>query len=282
MSNFEATETEGNAAAAVAEPKRFFLSVNEWKELGASFLFFALCFLAYAIPITPRHRPIPFQTIETNGAGTLYARNLSYDESLNNETIPDLLLVVLAALMPLLLQCALGKLFGRMGDAHASFCAYLVAFGLTALTTSLVKAYVGYLRPNFFDTCVPNATYSQCLGDEHVSSRDSFPSGHSSVSFCGLTLLTLYCHDRFGLPSVRKVADENEALLSDRKKPRSSKYAKDPFLYICISIASLAPMALALFIASSRIVDNLHFPADVVGGSVLGAAIANFVHGLWL
>lgn len=40
-------------------------------------------------------------------------------------------------------------------------------------------------------------------------------------------------------------------------------------------------MALALFIAVSRVRDNKHFPADVVGGSLLGGSIAIFANSLW-
>jgi membrane-associated phospholipid phosphatase len=48
-----------------------------------------------------------------------------------------------------------------------------------------------------------------------------------------------------------------------------------------VSILCLLPLALALFIASSRVVDNKHFPADVVAGSVLGFSIARYFHFLW-
>jgi membrane-associated phospholipid phosphatase len=40
-------------------------------------------------------------------------------------------------------------------------------------------------------------------------------------------------------------------------------------------------MGLATIIATSRVVDNKHFPADVVGGSVLGLGIAVYINGLW-
>jgi len=49
-----------------------------------------------------------------------------------------------------------------------------------------------------------------------------------------------------------------------------------------VSIAALlVPMGVATFIAASRIVDNKHHPADVVGGAVLGTAVSVFVNGLW-
>jgi len=41
-------------------------------------------------------------------------------------------------------------------------------------------------------------------------------------------------------------------------------------------------MAVAVFIAASRVVDNKHWPADVVAGALLGSSVANFVHGLFL
>jgi membrane-associated phospholipid phosphatase len=47
------------------------------------------------------------------------------------------------------------------------------------------------------------------------------------------------------------------------------------------SVISYAPLILAGFIAASRVVDNKHFPADVIGGAILGASIAKLVHGVW-
>ena len=109
-----------------------------------------------------------------------------------------------------------------------------------------------------------------CTGE---TTRKSFPSGHASTAFCGLTLLTLYLHTRFGLPSLRHHQLE-EADGDSRSFPRVT-------VYRFISIFSLAPMALAVFIAASHVVDNKHWPADVVAGALLGAFVSNFVHGLW-
>ena len=48
-----------------------------------------------------------------------------------------------------------------------------------------------------------------------------------------------------------------------------------------ISFVSLIPLALAGMIAADRVRTNHHFPADVVGGAVLGSSLAAFVHFLW-
>lgn len=58
-------------------------------------------------------------------------------------------------------------------------------------------------------------------------------------------------------------------------------YKKHPALYQIFSLLALIPLALASFIAASRSVDNMHFPADIVGGSVLGASVAIYCHRIW-
>jgi membrane-associated phospholipid phosphatase len=40
-------------------------------------------------------------------------------------------------------------------------------------------------------------------------------------------------------------------------------------------------MGVAVFVAASRVADNKHHPADVVGGAVLGTSVSLFVHSLW-
>ena len=152
---------------------------------------------------------------------------------------------------------------------------YAVACGLTGFTTNIIKNYVGYLRPSFYDLCDPDDNYQECTASGSDDARKSFPSGHSSYSFCGLTLLTLYLLARFGVYSGSAVVQESPdgTILMEYRKPARIKK-----LY---SVLSLIPMAVATFVAASRVVDNKHHPADVVGGAVLGTSMSLFVHGLW-
>lgn len=271
-------EADGAPAAVAAVPSVPVLPywrTRDLKELLACVVFFVLCILSSVIDKAANERPIPFQLLDTGE----YVRNLSFNESYDGETISDQLLIFLAILLPLVIQFTIGKLLGRKADAHATICIYFVAFGLTLMTTDLVKAYCGYLRPIFYDVCEPDENYEACTQtSDEAGVRRSFPSGHASSSFCGLTLLTLFLHTRFGVPSLR---EQQYAGQTNSAAPPSAS-SKDPMLCRFISILSLIPMGLALFIAASRVADNKHFPADVVAGSVLGASIANFVHGLWL
>jgi len=89
--------------------------------------------------------------------------------------------------------------------------------------------------------------------------RLSFLSGHASVTFATMTLISLYLSGKFGL---------------FRKGPSRGHIWK---LYVCI----LIPQAAAMFVALSRIRDYWHHCDDVLAGAVLGVAcgfIGYFMH----
>ena len=268
--------TTGTANSALIEP---YWQSSDFKEFFACVTFAVSCFVvALVTDLSTTERPIPYQLLNTGE----YVRNLSFNESFDGETVPDSLLIVLAIVIPWVLQLLISIFYGETGDRHATACIYFVALSLTQLTTDLVKMYCGYLRPIFYTICEPDETYESCTGDtgDSESYRRSFPSGHASTSFCGLTLLTLFIHTRFGVPCLkRKLGSIHNETVGIHQL--NSNMVLVPLRYRCISILSLAPMGVAFFIAASRVVDNKHFPADVTAGSILGAAIANFVHGLW-
>jgi membrane-associated phospholipid phosphatase len=283
-------------------------------ELLVCLSFFVVCAV---IPLLfrnlARQRPIPYQQLSTGD----YVKNLSFNERFQGDTVSDAWLLVWGVALPLAVQYTVGNMLPELrneGVAHSTICIYLVAFGINIVCTDLVKAYCGYLRPVFYDLCNPEAAGSaSCTSSSRTEAgaRRSFPSGHASMSFCGLTLLTLFLHTRLGMPSCPRhgqhrtarqhrgetpeddyngvalsQGNENmEATVSGARTTAAASIgitAQNPMRYRCISILSLIPMGLALFIAASRVADNRHFPADVVGGSLLGASIASFVHGLWL
>lgn len=247
-------------------------------ELVACVVFLVSCSSIYWLHITPPYqRPIPYQLLENSND---YVLNLTINEIFKGDTISNVLLMVLSFILPLIIQLALSKTLGQAGDAHGTLCVYMIALGITILATEFVKLYAGYLRPNFYYLCEPTANFQECttadVGDKY-NIRKSFPSGHGSVAFCGLTILTLYLHNRFGIPNYRRQKQEQNEIREGSSRGQPLHPA--PFRFI--SIFSLTPMALAIFIAASRIRDNQHFPADVVGGSVLGTSVAVFVYNLW-
>jgi membrane-associated phospholipid phosphatase len=213
--------------------------------------------------ITPRIRLIPFQLLESSGE---YVVNQIYNEILDGETISSTVLLLMACIIPSVIQFLLSYAEGKL---HKSACVWFSGVGLTIFSTNGIKLYVGYLRPIFYDVCEPDDNYEQCGSESDREVRLSFPSGHASLSVCGLLILSLYLERRFGVSKLREVA----------RHQTNGQIKVGPLRVL--SIICYSPMLLALFIASSRVADNKHFPADVVGGAVLGGSIANMVHGIW-
>ena len=252
-----------------------YLKSTDFRELLASAVFFLLCLSIYfgQDSLANQQRSIPVQYL----AGTNeYVVNLDNNAEILSETVTSTALVIWTQLVPVVLQLLLSKVkgFRRLGDTHATGCVYLVALGSNHFATESIKLYVGWLRPVFLSVCEPSEDYQTCTNDptDVTQARLSFVSGHASSAFCGLMLLSRYIHERFGLPAATRAQIDSETT------PRS----RSLYLGRFVSMLSLLPLAVATFIACSRVVDNRHFPADVVGGAVLGGSIALFVHGLWL
>jgi membrane-associated phospholipid phosphatase len=249
-------------------------------ELVISIAYLVVVLVAsYALPLEANQRPIPYQYLDNSGD---YARNQMFNESFEGETVSIVALVILSLCLPLAIQLALSTCSDRKrNDLHATACVYTVAMATTTLATESTKLYVGYLRPIFYDQCEPDDEYQECTGDETDDIRKSFPSGHSSMAFCGLTLLTLFVHARFGVASQRYYQRAVGAGSGEGQQWVRETIQVGIGWSRFMSLLAVLPMGLALFIAASRVVDNKHFPADVVAGSLLGASISVHIHGLW-
>lgn len=124
----------------------------------------------------------------------------------------------------------------------------------TVLLTNVLKLVIGRPRPYFSHVCVAYNPLSStsCTGDarEVAEARKSFPSGHSSLSFAVAIFVALYLHLRLGA--------------------RASPAAPRTWRLLAVLTFPL----LAALVAASRVIDFHHHYADIVGGSLLGAAVA--------
>lgn len=258
-----------------------YLKGSDFREIIYCLIFLVLCNIVFMVPQNVRKRPIPYQLLDSTGEYVLNQVNAEHEQDI---IVNNALLVVLGIIVPFSLQIILSKTrFGRRGDTHSALCVYFVSLGITLLVTELVKLFCGYLRPIFYEVCKPNATFDECTEEEHtLDARKSFPSGHSSLCFCGLTILTLYQSRRFGVTSIRVC---KQRVLTDgtiQKNTGFKTVRRDVVtLYRFISVLSLWPMAIAVFVAASQVAVNKHFPADVVGGAVLGTAVPLYINGIW-
>ncbi|OEU17317.1 acid phosphatase/Vanadium-dependent haloperoxidase, partial [Fragilariopsis cylindrus CCMP1102] len=121
--------------------------------------------------------------------------------------------------------------------------------------TVMIKLWVQRRRPNFYELCGFNHTTKQCTANlKRIREANfSFPSGHSSLVCCAMTFLVWYLH------GARKSSSTHHC------HSRTNLWSR-----ISSLIITYLPLAWALFVAASRLVDQWHHPSDVIAGLGLG------------
>ncbi|XP_038679406.1 lipid phosphate phosphatase 2-like [Tripterygium wilfordii] len=143
-------------------------------------------------------------------------------------------------------------------DWHHAILGILYSVLITGVITDAIKDVVGRPRPNFFWRCFPdgNGVFDEitgnvaCYGDPEIIKEGykSFPSGHTSWSFAGLTFLSWYIAGKI------------------RAFDRRGHVAK-----LCIV---LLPILGAALVGVSHIDDYWHHWTDVFAGALIGTTVA--------
>jgi len=175
--------------------------------------------------------------------------------------LPISTVVIIGTIFPLILSTLPNN--NPLLNAQAGACTILVAIGISELVTQTFKFYVGRLRPNFYAMCGFDKETLECKNGEEMEmeARMSFPSGHSSLSFCGLVCVVLFFLGRVGLERNKSV------VASGRGK--------------ILTVLSFTPLLLSFWCATSRLVDNWHHPSDIIVGSILGSVSACIAYHIW-
>lgn len=130
-------------------------------------------------------------------------------------------------------------------DFHHACLGVYAAWAITFAVTTAIKLSTGSYRPNYVEGSLNNDL------------KQSFPSGHSSLSFSSMVFLTLYLAGKFKVFNVHG----------------GSLVLKGVFI--------LCPVFLAMFIAISRTMDYHHSFADILAGSLIGSGIGTFCYFLF-
>jgi len=162
----------------------------------------------------------------------------------------------LALFVPMVFFFLFGILKGSAIDIHHSFLGLWTARGFNGLITEALKNRVGRLRPDFLSRCKWKNSAEACTGklDDILDGRRSFPSGHSSTVFCGMTFLALWLAATTGAFAFSRAAQPRSFL--------GSRLARQCF--------TLSPIAFATWVAVSRLEDYRHHKEDVIVGSLIG------------
>lgn len=173
---------------------------------------------------------------------------------LKNETIPSYLLIILSILVPCItiaITTFIKKKDWRL--IHSVILGLFVSVGYTYLITNILKISVGRLRPDFMKRCNPNhssgslrITCNPDSADILTQGRKSFPSGHSSMAFSGLSYLSLFI-----FYNTRTISSGASRIL-----------------------LVLLPIMGATFVGISRLNDYRHHWEDIVVGALLGILVS--------
>lgn len=166
----------------------------------------------------------------------------SISNPFKNEMISFTVVFMTSFVMPLVLFFIFFRFNPRYKRIEMTYYSYFMAAHLfNAAVTCTLKVLVSRLRPDFLERCM--YVNGVCTGDKDVvlNGRKSFPSGHTSVIFCGVSWM---------IASVKKIVR-----------------AKAVCLALQILLASFA-----IFVGWSRVYDYKHFLSDVIFGFVIGTA----------
>ncbi|KAJ8737781.1 hypothetical protein PYW08_000376 [Mythimna loreyi] len=181
-----------------------------------------------------------------------------YKRPRHDSYVPSWALVLLIVFVPLFCICTPFMWTKNFADTVQALLAWTLALTINAVATEFIKLIVGRPRPDYFWRCFPNGETTpglSCTGNIYdvIEGRKSFPSGHSSFSFCSLGFLSIWLCGKLGVLS------------------RSRGQA-------CGVIVCLAPLVVASGVAVSRVCDNHHHWEDVLVGSMLGFTITYFCY----
>jgi diacylglycerol diphosphate phosphatase/phosphatidate phosphatase len=146
-------------------------------------------------------------------------------------------------------------------DTHSFALALVEGISICLLITQLGKVYAGRPRPDWLAKVVesganPADMAMLCADRSLFDARSSFPSGHSSMSVVGMTVVALYLAG----------------------KMRMFLMGRGHMHYVALFVM---PFLLAGIVAVSRTKDYHHNYSDVIAGSIIGLLcgfLAYFLH----
>jgi len=184
---------------------------------------------------------------------------------LSTQTVPVPLLILLCGILPSLILF----FYEYNRDSSNAMALFGTIFGLILAiiagnaVTDVLKLSVGRLRPDFLSRCQWNG--EQCIGIPAVvaEGRRSFPSGHATIAFAGMSYLAFY--------------------IAGRCRLFHKNHMWQTKLIGAISV--LVSLTIATCIGYSRVYDHWHYVTDVIMGSgmgILSASCCYIRHFYWI
>jgi len=162
-----------------------------------------------------------------------------------DDIIPDWLLIIISFLLPFLVFLCMQIHWRSRHDLHHASLGLCSSLALTYLITTVVKIMTGRPRPDFNNRVT--------IAD----ARMSFPSGHSSMSFCAMVFVSLYLSGKLKL------------------------YRYHSGSLVLKGLVVFSPLLVSTFVSISRTMDYHHDFSDILAGALLGSGIALMGYFMW-
>lgn len=188
--------------------------------------------------------------------------------------VSNWLIAIVAIAFPTLVILLMQLRIRSFWDLNNALLGFGYALLASAVFQGTTKAFVGGLRPNFYDVCQPNIQHAKNGGNKtglngigfrkDMWSKDvcttpkaanlrnamqAFPSGHSTTMVAAMVFLCLYLNAK-----LKVFANYHTPLWK--------------------LIALVVPLLGAVLLCGTLIIDNTHSWYDVAGGATIGAAAA--------
>ncbi|KAK5636718.1 hypothetical protein RRF57_012430 [Xylaria bambusicola] len=187
--------------------------------------------------------------------------------------VSNWLIAVIAVLVPAFLITLMQFWIRNFWDFNNALVGFFYAILTSAAFQGIVKAFVGGLRPNFYDICKPDGEKAKtsnktrlngigfrgdmwskdvCTENDQQLLRDAmqgFPSGHSTTMVAAMVYLCLYLNAK-----LKVFANYHTPLWK--------------------LIALALPILGAVLLCGSLTIDNTHSWYDIVAGAIIGIAFS--------
>ena len=225
----------------------------EWLAVGA---FWVLAGVVYSMPTYDGAPPPP---LPMSGVSPPMSANI----------VGGGFLALAAYVLPLLAAAFVAAAYHSRYPSTASWVvewhmfalAISASLALTSLLTVWLKKYSGRPRPDFADRLQQAKANPSVMAE----ARQSYPSGHASIAFSGLSCLAMYLRNKLCI-FFADTADTRRAT------PR----------LLLLALAVFLPLVVAATIAASRTRDHHHNFSDINAGAAIGLGVAAAIYHLFL
>ncbi|KAI1364484.1 PAP2 superfamily-domain-containing protein [Xylaria arbuscula] len=258
-------------------------SFGQWVKLAWLDILTVCVVGAFALPVYFLVNPIGIRmfplddrvndngTITSSSTTSLIPTDLAYPR--RGRMVSNWLIAVIAIIFPAFIITLMQFWIRNFWDLNNALLGFAYSLLMSAAFQGTVKAFIGGLRPTFYDTCRPDSAYAKknnntrlngigfrgdmwtrdvCTNTDKDQMRDAmqgFPSGHSTTMVAAMVYLCLYLNAKLKV---------------------FANYHTPLWKLVALAI----PILGAVLLCGSLIVDNSHSWYDIVAGAAIGIAVS--------